>query len=160
MCLHVPFSRRPSCFFIPYSLHYFSFLLCFWFVLCFAFVLEVCFLPFVASVLDLNLQLSLVKFTFCYYLPACVSCVWVLLVKLWQSLHYLYCLSASAAPVKNFNLLIFSCYQLANWKWQNFLAQKTLLLKRFVGSPTDNSVTLWHHTTSSCHTFASFMSRG
>lgn len=34
------------------------------------------------------------------------------------------------------------------------LPHKTLHLKRLVISPTFNSLTLWHHTTSPCHTFA------
>ena len=34
------------------------------------------------------------------------------------------------------------------------LPQKTLLLRRLISSPTFNSLTSWHHTTSPCHTFA------
>ena len=36
----------------------------------------------------------------------------------------------------------------------SFLQQKTLLLKRLVSSLTSYRVTLWHHTTSPCHTVA------
>ena len=35
----------------------------------------------------------------------------------------------------------------------------SLLHKRLVSSPTFNSVTLWHHTASPCHTFALFIPR-
>ena len=136
------------------------FLLCFWFVLCFAFVLEVlevCVLPFVVYVLDLDLQLSLVKFTFCCYLLACVSCVWTPFVKQWQCFHYLHCWSASAATVKkvyfvHFFLLLASKLKMTD---QLFLAQKHCSWSVLSVAPPWvlwlSDIILNHHATHSHH---------
>ena len=58
--------------------------------------------------------------------------------------------------VKSSNIQMEHCHHIFGLKEtcrSSSLPQKTLLLKRLISSPAFNSMTLWHHTTSSCHVY-------